>query len=64
MSEKRYHVVPRGDGRWAVKRQGADRATRVFELRQTATALGKRLALGGVLYVHRRDGTIEERMEL
>ncbi|NNF58572.1 MAG: DUF2188 domain-containing protein [Rhodothermaceae bacterium] len=56
-----YHVVPR-DGEWAVKLEGAERASRVTPERDDAVdaASGFVRSLGaGRVVVHRDDGTIE-----
>lgn len=53
-----YTVVPRGD-RWAVRRHGAARASRV--LTDKGEALSWALARSGDVLVHRRDGTVEAR---
>ena len=56
-----YHVVPR-DGQWAVKLEGAERASRVTDERDHAVdaADGFIRSLGsGRVVIHREDGTIE-----
>jgi hypothetical protein len=57
------HVVPNPKGGWSVVRSGAARATRVFGSQQDALGFARKLAKKdrADLYVHRRDGTIEER---
>ncbi len=61
-SKKDQHVVPRSDG-WAVRRSGAERASRVFANQADAVSHARNLAkeARGELYIHRRDGTIRER---
>jgi Uncharacterized protein conserved in bacteria (DUF2188) len=58
-----HHVVPNPKGGWSVVRSGASRATRVFDSQQDALGFAKKLAKkeSAELYVHRRDGTIQER---
>ena len=57
------HVVPNPKGGWSVVRSGAVRATRVFDSQKDALGFARKLAKkeNVDLYVHRRDGTIEER---
>ncbi len=62
MIKNSRHVVPRLEG-WAVKKSGASRASRVFDTQEDAIKYGRSQAKkeSGVLYVHRRDGTILDR---
>lgn len=62
MATKRQHVVPR-DGKWAVRRSGSDKATRLFDTQRQAIAQGREIARkqGTELYIHGRDGRIRER---
>jgi hypothetical protein len=57
------HVVPNPKGGWSVLRSGAARATRVFETQKDAVTFAKKQARkeSAELYIHRRDGTIQER---
>lgn len=61
MAKKDYHVVPQ-DGRWAVKREGASRASSVHDTQTDAAAAGRELAKSNQteLVIHRRDGTIRD----
>ena len=63
MSKNSQHVVPNSEGRWRVLRSGASRATRVFESKEDAVGFAKTRAkrAHADVYVHRRDGTIQER---
>ena len=63
MSKQSQHVVPNSEGRWRVLRSGAARATRVFESKEDAVGFAKTRAkkAHADVYVHRRDGTIQER---
>ena len=56
------HVVPR-DGRWAVRRTGADRVTRSFDTQREAIDLARELARSqkAKLYIHGKDGRIRQR---
>lgn len=62
MPRKGLHVVPR-DGKWAVRRVGADRITRKFATQREAVQAAREIARnrGTELYVHGRDGRIRER---
>ena len=62
MASKIQHVVPR-DGKWAVRRTGSDRVTKLFNTQKEAIAQGRKIARnqGTELYVHGRDGRIRER---
>ena len=58
---KRIHVVPRGDG-WAVRRQGASRASSVHGTQGSATDAVRATARrqGGEVVIHRADGRIRD----
>lgn len=59
-SNERVHVIKRGDG-WAVKKQGAERATRVYGTKEEAVkGTEKYRSSGHDVIVHKRDGSIEE----
>lgn len=62
MEKKNAHVVPREDG-WAVKREGASRASKTFDTKADAIKYGREQAKNskGELFIHGRDGTIRER---
>lgn len=57
------HVVPRGNGKWAVRRGGANRASRRFDTQREAIEAGRKIARkqGTELYIHGRDGRVRER---
>jgi hypothetical protein len=62
MDKPSQHVVP-SRGRWAVRRTGAARATKIFATKGEAmefAAVRARQA-GAVLYVHDRDGMVRGR---
>ena len=56
------HVVPR-DGKWAVRKGGADKVTRRFDTQREAIEAGRELARKQrtELYIHGEDGRIRER---
>lgn len=62
MAKKNPHVVPRQDG-WAVKREGASRASKTFQTQADAIKYAREQAKSSKseLFVHGRDGTIRER---
>jgi uncharacterized protein YdaT len=62
MPKRGQHVVPRGE-RWSVRRQGASRASGVFDTQQEAVDRARDIARreGSELYIHGRDGRIRER---
>lgn len=61
MPKKDLHVVPHKDG-WAVRREGADRASSVHSTQKDAIDAAKPRAKDErvELVVHRRDGTIRD----
>lgn len=62
MTRITYHVLPRRDGKWQVKKEGAARATRVTEKKSDAVIEGKKLAKNtalGQLVIHKQDGSIQ-----
>jgi hypothetical protein len=62
MIKSSQHVVPK-DGSWAVRKEGASRATKVFGTQGEAVKFARDVAKKhcGELYVHRADGTIRDR---
>lgn len=62
MPRKGQHVVPR-DGKWAVRKTGANRVTRSFETQREAIEAARDIARNQrtELYIHGRDGRIRER---
>jgi hypothetical protein len=59
---KPVHVVPQGD-RWAVKREGAQRASSLHDTQAEAEKQGRPLARADQteFYLHGRDGQIREK---
>jgi uncharacterized protein YdaT len=58
-----YHVVPKEDG-WAVKKEGAKRASATAATQRGAEQRAKDLATrngGGEVVIHRRDGKIRDK---
>ncbi|MFZ4526062.1 MAG: DUF2188 domain-containing protein [Chlorobium sp.] len=62
MAECNQHVVPKDD-RWAVRKQGAMRSTKVFSNQREAINFARDVARkqSGELFIHKADGTIHER---
>lgn len=61
-SKPGQHVVPDG-GKWAVRKSGSSRASRVFDTQKDAVESARELAKKQKteLYVHGRDGKIRQR---
>ncbi len=58
---KRVHIISRIDGGWAVLKQGASRALKVYPTRDDALIGSHRfLQLGYDLVIHRKDGSVEQ----
>lgn len=55
-----YHVRPTDDGKWSLKREGAQKATKRFDQSRLAVARGLELAgENGKVFVYDREGEIE-----
>jgi hypothetical protein len=63
MQNRAYHVVSNPDGGWAVRRQGAERASKRFRSKEDAVTYARSKCRGERvdLVVHRSDGTIREK---
>lgn len=61
-SKRNQHVVPHADG-WAVRGEGAERASGVYDTKAEATAAGRAIARnqGTELVVHGEDGRIQSK---
>ena len=59
MIKNAQHVFP-SSGRWAVRRTGAQRASRVFATRSDAIRHARMIARKehAELYIHKKDGTV------
>lgn len=62
MAKKNVWVSPRGD-KWAVQREGSERASKVTERKSEAEKTARDIAKkeGVELIVQRRDGTIQSK---
>jgi hypothetical protein len=59
-SSKRTHVVKRDSG-WAVRKEGAKRATRVYKTKEQAIkGAEKSCDSGSDLVIHKKDGSIQK----
>lgn len=61
MAQLVYHVVPH-EGRWAVKREGAERPSRIADTQDEAVAVAEQMARNqapGRVVVHGADGLIQ-----
>jgi hypothetical protein len=60
---KAQHVVHASDGKWAVRRAGASKASKTFVTQKEATQYAQNVARNNKteLFVHGRDGLIRER---
>jgi len=63
MGKKDYHVTQRDDGKWQVKREGADRSASVHDTQRQADKRAGELAkeTGGERVTHGRDGKIRSK---
>jgi hypothetical protein len=63
MLNRAYHVVSNPDGGWAVRREGAERASKRFQSKEDAVRYARSICQGERvdLVVHRIDGTIIEK---
>ncbi len=57
------HVVPHEDG-WAVRGEGNERVTSVYDLQEDAINRARDIAINyqSSVIIHRKDGTIRDRM--
>ena len=58
-----YHVTPRPDKLWQVKKEGASRATRVTKTQSEAIKIARNLSVNKKteLIIHGRDGRIRDK---
>lgn len=63
MNKVSKHVVPDSSGGWAVRNSGADRVSRKFDTQEEAIEYARDIAkkAHSEVYVHRRDGTIQDK---
>ena len=59
-SSKRVHIISRKDG-WAIKKQGASRASRIYQNKETAIKNAQKLRkTGHDVIIHKKDGSIQK----
>lgn len=56
---KKIHVISRNGG-WAIKSEGASRASRVYKTKDAAVNGAKRSSKGRDIVIHKRDGSIDK----
>lgn len=59
---RNIHVIP-SSGKWSVRKEGEERASRVFGSRSDAISFAKERAkdVSGEIIIHGRDGRIRDR---
>lgn len=64
MAKKSNHVVPSSSG-WAVKKSGADRASKIFETKDKAVEYGRELSKNEKteLYIHKSNGMVQNKID-
>jgi Uncharacterized protein conserved in bacteria (DUF2188) len=62
MTKRANHVVPSASG-WAVRKSGAERASKTFDNKGKAVAYGRELSKSEKteLYIHKKNGMIQNR---
>ncbi len=58
-SSKKVHVISRNGG-WAVKSEGATRASKVYKTKDAAVSGAKKSSRGRDVVIHKKDGSIEK----
>lgn len=63
MGKNDYHVTRRDDGKWQVKRQGAERSSSIHDTQRQADQRAAELAResGGERITHNREGKIRSK---
>lgn len=61
--KKSHHVVPSPDGGWVVRKGGAKRASKHFEIKKDAEKWGRDVSRnqGTEFVIHKKDGTIQRK---
>ena len=62
-ASRSHHIVRTINGEWGVKREGADRASKVFPTQAAAISWGRKQSIKdqAELVIHGRDGMIREK---
>jgi hypothetical protein len=59
-ANSRAHIIKRGSG-WAIKKEGALRATKIYSSKEEAIKDARKLKSYGLdLIIHKKDGSIEK----
>lgn len=58
-NNKKIHVISRNGG-WAVKSEGASRASRVYKTKDAAVSGATKSSRGRDIVIHKRDGSIDK----
>lgn len=63
MAKNTHHVVPAKDGGWNVKKGGAEKASKHFDVKKEAVEYGREVSKkqGSEFYIHKKDGTIQSK---
>jgi hypothetical protein len=62
-TSNRVHIISRKNG-WVLKKEGALRASKIFQTKDDAVAtVEKLLAKGSDVIVHQKDGTVQDWIE-
>ena len=56
---KKFHVISR-NGKWAVKKEGTTRASKIYRSKGAAVRGAQRSSKGRDVVVHKKDGSIEK----
>jgi uncharacterized protein DUF2188 len=61
MPRKSHHIVPNAGGGWDVKKGGADRASKHFEIKRDAVDAGREISRnqGTEFVIHGQNGRIQ-----
>ncbi len=61
--KKNQHVAPYSEGRWAVRKEGADKVSKTFSTQSDAVNFGRIIAKNNnaELFIHSKDGRIRDR---
>lgn len=59
-TSKRVHIISRKDA-WAIKKQGASRASKIYQRKETAIQEARKMCKEGYdVIVHKKDGSIQK----
>lgn len=63
MAKTSHHVVPSPSGGWSVKKSGSERASKNFAKKESAISYARGISKnqGSELYIHKKDGTIQQK---